>query len=128
MIQRPRLLVVDDDPDFRRLVSHTLRRHFFVVEAKDGCEGYSRALSVTPDIILLDMHMEGWSGLETLKKFRELPRMAYLPIVMLTSDSQRETVVQAIQAGASDYVLKTGLNQAELVTRLMHLIPTKVEA
>lgn len=126
MIQRPRLLVIDDDPIFRRLLIHDLRRHFFVVDAKDGCEGYSRALSVPPDAVLLDMQMEGWSGLDTLRKFREHPRFMEIPILMLTADNQRDTVMEAIRLGASDYVLKTGMHQAELVVRINSILPASL--
>ncbi len=123
MIQRPRLLIIDDNPIFRKLLIHSLRRHFFVVDAQDGCDGYSRAFSVPPDAVLLDMHMEGWSGLETLRKFREHPRFGQVPILMLTGDNQRETVLEAIRLGASDYVLKTSMHPAELVTRIMSILP-----
>ena len=123
MIQRPRLLLIDDDLDYRRLLLPNLRRHFFVMEAGDGCEGYSRALTTPPDVIILDLNMNGWDGIETLRRFRENPRLANVPIAVLTANNQREIVVETIRAGATDYVLKTSMNAAELVTRVLHLLP-----
>lgn len=118
MIQRPRLLAIDDDPDFRKWLGHVLRAKFFVVEAEDGCVGYSRAISAMPDIVLLDREMKGWDGLATLKKFREHPKLRNVPILMLTADAARETVMGAIQGGASDYVLKTHLTPPALIDKL----------
>jgi DNA-binding response OmpR family regulator len=118
MIQRPRLLAIDDDPDFRKWLGHVLRARFFVVEAEDGCVGYSRAISAMPDIVLLDRVMGGWDGLATLKKFREHPKLRNVPILMLTADASRETVMDAIQSGATDYVLKTNLGPLALIDKL----------
>jgi len=128
MLQRPRLLLVDDDPSFRRLVSHTLRRHFLVTEAIDGREALNRVSEVTPECVVLDMEMPGWSGLETLEQMRSLPRMQHVPIIMLTANSERDKVIGALGAGASDYVLKQNCNGAELVTRILHLLPHCVQA
>lgn len=128
MLQRPRLLLVDDDPNFRRMVSHTLRRHFLVTEASDGREALNRASEVTPECILMDMEMSGWSGVETVEQLRCLPRLEYVPIIMLTANSEREKVIGALGAGASDYVLKQSCNGAELVTRILHLLPQYAQA
>lgn len=123
MIQRPRLMLIDDDTDFRRLLMVSLRHHFFVVEATDGCEGYSRALISPLDVVLLDMEMDGWDGVETLRRFREHPKLAKLPVLMLTSESRRGTVLEAIKLGANDYILKSALNPSDLVTRITQLLP-----
>jgi two-component system chemotaxis response regulator CheY len=122
MIQRPRLLAIDDDPDYRKWLRHVLRSRFFVVDAADGPDGYSRALSSGPDIVLIDYQMEGWDGLFTLRKFRDDPQLKNLPIVMLTGDAQRETVMEAIQAGATSYVLKSAATKESLSTKLLTLL------
>lgn len=128
MLQRPRLLLVDDDASFRRLVSHTLRRHFLVTEATNGEEALERVLALTPECVLLDMEMPGWSGVETVEHMRCIPRMEHVPIIMLTANSEREKVIGALGAGASDYVLKQSCNGAELVTRILHLLPNHAPA
>lgn len=123
MIQRPRLMLIDDDNDFRRMLMVTLRRHFFVVEAVDGCEGYSRALVTPLDVVLLDVRMEGWDGIETLRRFRENSKLTRLPVLMLTSENRRGAVDDAIKFGANDYILKSGLNHAVLVARIIQSLP-----
>ncbi|MDZ4689588.1 MAG: response regulator [Planctomycetaceae bacterium] len=122
MIQRPRLLAIDDDPDYRKWLRHVLRSRFFVVDAADGPDGYSRALSSGPHIVLIDYQMEGWDGLFTLRKFRDDPQLKDLPIVMLTGDAQRETVLEAIQAGATSYVLKSTATKESLSNKLLTLL------
>jgi len=119
MIQRPRLLAIDDDQDFRKWLAHVLRSRFFVLEAADGCEGYSRAIKAVPDIILLDQQMEGWDGVSTLQRMRQHPKLKYVPVLMLTADAHRETVVEAIEAGVVDYVLKTTVSPPMLIDKLL---------
>lgn len=128
MIQRPRLLAIDDDPDFRKWLGHVLRARFFVIDAEDGCVGYSRAMSASPDIVLLDRQMDGWDGLVTLRKFRDHPKLRYLPILMLTSDASRESVLEAIQSGATDYVLKTSITPPTLIDKLLTVLDRKESA
>ncbi|HUQ69964.1 MAG TPA: response regulator, partial [Planctomycetaceae bacterium] len=101
---------------------HVLRSRFFVVDAADGPDGYARALSSGPDIVLIDYQMEGWDGLFTLRKFRDDPQLKDLPIVMLTGDAQRETVMEAIQAGATSYVLKSAATRESLSNKLLTLL------
>ena len=122
-IQRPRVLLIDDDPSYRKLISHELRQRFFMVDAADGFEGFSRAMSSPPDLILLDMQMEGWNGLETLKRIREHGKLKYVPVIMLTSDNQRATVMEAVKNGASDYILKDKMNSDDLIVRMSNLLP-----
>ncbi|MBI1347387.1 response regulator [bacterium] len=128
MLQRPRLLLVDDDASFRRLVSHHLRRHFLVTEASNGEEALNRVMAITPECVLLDMEMPGWSGIETLEQMRSLPRMEHVPIIMLTGNSDRDKVIASLGAGVSDYVLKQSCNGAELVTRILHMLPQYAQA
>ena len=122
MIQRPRLLVIDDDPTFRKWLSHVLRTRFFVMEAAAGAEGYSRAMTAIPEVVLLDQEMEGWNGVETLRKFREHPKLANIPILMLTADATRDSVIKSVQAGATDYILKTTVTPKGLVEKLDTLL------
>lgn len=122
-IQRPRVLLIDDDPSYRKLISHELRQRFFMVDAADGFEGFSRAMSSPPDLILLDMQMEGWNGLDTLKRIREHGKLKYVPVIMLTSDNQRATVMEAVKNGANDYILKDKMNRDDLIVRMSNLLP-----
>ena len=101
------VLLVDDHPLFRSGVRALLQQHprFAVVgEASDGGAGAERAARLRPDVILLDLHMPGVSGVETLRQIlRERPEAA---VIMLTVSEEAEDLSCALQAGARGYLIK----------------------
>jgi DNA-binding response OmpR family regulator len=122
IMNRARILVVDDDPLFRSLITSMLRKEYLVMVAADGSEGYYKALEHLPQVAIIDVQMPGWDGLRTVQAFRAHQALAKVPIMMLTSDASRQTVVAAIQCGANDYVIKTTLSRDELLKKLRRLI------
>jgi len=118
---RPRVLVIDDDPLFRNLVVSILRRDFFVSVASDGADGFQKAIEYPPDVAVIDIQMPGWDGLKTLKAFRNNSALSRVGIMILTSDASRDTVLAAIQAGANDYVIKTTFSRVEFLEKLERL-------
>ncbi len=128
MIQRPRLLMIDHDLDFRRKLLPKLRRQFFVMEACDGEEGYQRALATTPDVVLMDIDIEGCRGIETLRRFRECPRLTSIPLIVVTWNNRREIVEEAIRSGATDYILKASVEPEGLSERVLQLLPLAANA
>ncbi len=120
--RRRRILVVDDDPLFRSLMTNVLRHDFDVAVANDGADGFYRAIDWVPDLAVLDIQMPGWDGIKTLKAFRAHPVLAKVKVVVLTSDSSRETVLAAINAGADDFVIKTAFSRDEFRTKLNILL------
>jgi len=130
-MQRARVLIIDDDPLFRSLITSILRRDYFVAVASDGAEGYYKALEHPPQLAIIDVQMPGWDGLRTVQALRAHHALARIPVMMLTSDASRQTVVAAIQCGANDYVIKTTLSREELLRkakRLVNLDPARVNA
>lgn len=123
---RARILVIDDDPLFRSLITSMLRRDFLVSVAAEGSEGYYKALEHPPHLAIIDVQMPGWDGLRTLQAIRAHHILAKVPVMMLTSDASRQTVLAAIQAGASDYVIKTTLSRDELLKKTHRLIAQDV--
>jgi DNA-binding response OmpR family regulator len=119
--RRRHILVVDDDPLFRSLMVGVLRRDFDVSVACDGADGFYRALESKPDVTVLDLQMPGWDGLKTLRAFRAHPALADVKVMVLTSDSSRETVLAAIHAGADDYTIKTAFSRDEFRVKLDRL-------
>lgn len=117
-----RVMVIDDDPLFRRLVVALLETGFQVTAASDGAEGFHLALQDPPDLVLVDILMPGWDGLQTLRAFRGHPRLMNVPVVILTSDTSRETVVAAARSGVSDYVVKSNFSRQELISKLCLLL------
>jgi len=123
---RPRVIVIDDDPLFRNLITSVLRKDFFVSVASEGSEGYYKAIEHTPDLAVIDVQMPGWDGLKTLKAFRAHQQLSQVLIVMLTADTSRETVMAAIQGGAHDYVIKTKFSREEFLGKLNRLLSYRV--
>ena len=98
------ILVVDDEPQIRRVMRSTLTSHGYVIlEAKTGEEAIEVARKAKPDLILLDVNMPGMSGIEAC---RELRRGTNAPIIMLTVRNAERDKVLALDAGADDYVAK----------------------
>ena len=100
----PKILVVDDEPQIRRVLLTTLTSHgYTVAESKTGDEALEELRNDRPDLILLDVNMPGRSGLETC---REIRSGSDVPIIMLTVRNSEKDKVQALDAGADDYVVK----------------------
>lgn len=101
------VLVIDDHPLFRRGVCQLLameNRFKVVGEASSGEEGLDLACALDPDLILLDMNMKGWSGVQTLEAMRDADVAAR--IIILTVSNAPEDLVAAIRAGSDGYILK----------------------
>lgn len=109
------ILVVDDEPQIRRVMRTTLSSHgYTVLEAKDGPEALEQVRSGRPDLILLDVNLPGPSGLEIC---REVRASSDAPIIMLTVRNTERDKVQALDAGADDYVVKP-FGVEELLARI----------
>jgi CheY-like chemotaxis protein len=116
------ILVVDDKEMNRDLLARRLRRRGFEVStAVDGFDALEMIDQNDYDLILLDIMMPGMNGLEVLEKVRETRSMTDLPIIMATAKSDSDTVVEALQIGANDYVTKPldfGVVMARVTTHL----------
>ncbi|MBW3538646.1 MAG: response regulator [Planctomycetes bacterium] len=123
--ERPRVLVIDDEPLFRSLISGLLKNDFEVETAADGAEGYFRALKSRPHVAIIDIQMPGWDGLTTLHAFHTHPALRDVRTIVLSSDATRPTVVAAIRAGANEYLIKTGFSREELLRKLRNLLRTQ---
>ena len=98
------ILVVDDEPQIRRVLRSTLTTQGYVItEAKTGEEALESLRKERPDLVLLDMNMPGMGGAETC---REIRRALDAPIIMLTVRNAERDKVAALDAGADDYVVK----------------------
>ena len=102
-----KVLVVDDDPKLRRLVSHLLRNiGYHVIEAEDGEEGLSLALQESPQIVVTDWSMPSMNGLELCRTLRRMESGRHTFILMLTAREEEERILDAFNSGADDYVTK----------------------
>jgi two-component system KDP operon response regulator KdpE len=98
------ILVVDDEPQIRRVLRSTLSMHGYVLtEAATGEEAVESVRKARPDLVLLDVNMPGIGGIEAAREIRE---MSDAPIIMLTVRNAERDKVIALDAGADDYVVK----------------------
>jgi DNA-binding response OmpR family regulator len=106
--KRPRrVLVADDDPDILKIVTANLAAEGISVEGvSNGWEAQARALSMAPDLIILDIAMPGRNGLEVLAALRSRPETADIPVVFLTARSSDADVWEGWKAGAAYYLTK----------------------
>jgi len=103
-VNRATILVIDDEPQIRRVLRSTLSSQGYVItDAKTGEEGIEVARKTKPDLVLLDVNMPGMGGIETC---REIRRGSSAPIIMLTVRNAERDKVVALDAGADDYVVK----------------------
>jgi two-component system, OmpR family, KDP operon response regulator KdpE len=99
-----KILVVDDDPQIRRVMKATLVSHGYeVIEARTGEEGLELAGREAPSLVLLDMNMPGMDGLETCRALRAV---SDVPVIVLTVRNTEKDKVAALDAGGDDYVTK----------------------
>lgn len=110
-----RVLVIDDEPQLRRLLRMALQgKSYEVFEAESGSHGLSEAATRRADIILLDLGLPDMDGLDVLKKLRE---WTDTPVLVLSVRDQESVKVTALENGADDYVTKP-FSTAELLARL----------
>jgi DNA-binding response OmpR family regulator len=101
----PRVLVVDDEPDALELLQAFLEaKGYEVLTASDGEEALQKVKEERPHLILLDVRMPKMTGLEVLKRVREIDRE--VGVIMVTAVNEEETGRQALQMGAFDYITK----------------------
>jgi DNA-binding response OmpR family regulator len=122
-VDKPKtILICDDDPLLVDLLEYRLAsRGYAVAVAEDGGKALRRLQEMRPDAVLLDAMMPVIDGYEVLRKIRENPETADLPVIMLTARKQEQDIVMALELGANDYLVKPFIPE-ELVARLGRLL------
>jgi phosphate regulon transcriptional regulator PhoB len=117
-----KILVVEDEPDIRKLVHYNLaQEHFQTLEAEDGERALRLLEREKPHLIILDLMLPGLSGLELCKQLRDRPETRRLPILMLTAKASEADRIVGLEMGADDYLTKP-FSPRELVARVKALL------
>ena len=125
---KPLILIIDDEPQIRRLLRTALSAHDYdIIDAPTGGEGLLLAASRSPGLVILDMNLPDIRGMEVLTRLREWYTR---PIMILSVMNDEETIVEALDIGADDYLTKP-FGVPELLARLRvcfrHSQPESVE-
>ncbi len=119
-----KILVVDDEKSIVDILTFNLKRDGYeIIEAYDGEEGYFKAMSENPDLILLDVMLPEMDGFEVCKKLRET---SAVPIIMITARDEEIDKVLGLELGADDYITKP-FGVRELMARVKANLRRSVE-
>jgi len=103
-----KVLVVDDMSTMRRIVKNVLKQIGYtdMDEAENGEEGLKKLRVGGYGLVVSDWNMPVMSGIELLKAIRADPELKHLPVLMVTAEAQKENIMEAVQAGVNNYVVK----------------------
>jgi DNA-binding response OmpR family regulator len=121
-MNRPRILLLEDEPDIREIVEYTLRRDGYQVQTSaDGAAGLAAARQSPPDMVILDLMLPGMDGLEVCRRLRAEPSTAGVAIIMVTAKGEESDVVLGLGLGADDYLPKP-FRPNELLARVQAVL------
>ncbi len=121
----PLILAVDDTPENLEILSVRLEANGYMVEtAADGEEGLRRIRELTPDLILLDIMMPKLDGISVVRTIKQDPFLCSIPVILITAKSDSRDIVQGLEAGGDDYLIKP-FDHAALLARVRSMLRQK---
>jgi two-component system chemotaxis response regulator CheY len=129
MPQEVKVLLVEDSGTMRAIIKNTLKLLGYraIEEAANGNEALSKILNTCFDVVIMDWYMPAMSGFDVLKQVRADQLKGKTPILMLTSESERECVITALAAGATDYIVKP-FGEEILSSKLQNILKDRTPA
>jgi DNA-binding response OmpR family regulator len=122
-MERPKILIVDDDPDLRRAMKIRLRAsHYDTVQASDGYSAIAMAQKERPNLIILDLGLPAGDGFAVLKRLQDTDSLSSIPVIVLTARSPQLNEQQALRAGAAAFFQKPADNR-ELLDVIRTTVP-----
>ena len=118
---RKRILAVDDAATILLRITDTLEKYYDVITVNSGVRALRYLERVKPDLILLDIRMTPKNGFETLREIRDMKDRADIPVIMLTAMEDKNSVLEGITLGISDYVLKP-FSPSDLLSRIRRVL------
>lgn len=119
--ERPKLLVVEDNPEMNHFMAEIFADDYEVATALNGAEGLEATLRFRPDLIITDIMMPGMSGDEMIYEIRRRSGFADVPILVLTAKADDELLVRLLRESVQDYVVKP-FTKAEVLARTKNLV------
>lgn len=102
-----RIMTIDDSPSLRQMVALTLENAGYeVVEASDGRDAVTKLGGREYHLFVTDLNMPGMDGIELTRKLRSMPEYRFVPIILLTTESNQEKKMQGKAAGATGWIVK----------------------
>jgi DNA-binding response OmpR family regulator len=124
---RPVILLVDDNPQNLQVLGKLLQEEKFEIEFAVNGEATLEWLKIKQfDLILLDLNMPGMNGFEVCKLIRSDNEMCEIPIIFLSAESERESILKGFEVGAQDYVIKP-FDSRELLARVKTQLDLKLK-
>ena len=124
---KKKVLIVDDEPNVRRLSRKILSNTFDVVEAEDGKQAIEIAVTQQPDVILMDMMMPKMDGLTACHAIKKDPTTKSIPVIMVTAIGFELNIKLSQQMGASGYVTKPFFSQV-LLDKIAEVLATPLSS
>jgi CheY-like chemotaxis protein len=117
-----KILVVDDDPNVRFLISELLTRgHYEVSQAVNGDQAWQMVHSQMPDLVVLDIMMPGIDGIEVCRRIKTAPALQHIKVIMVTAKTEGKDIQAGLAAGADHYITKP-FKITELSAKIKELI------
>lgn len=115
---KPKILVIEDEPDLLEVIQYNLEREGHkVVVCRNGEQGLSRIRTDNPDLVILDLMLPGMDGVEVCRQVKADPVTKAIPIIMVTAKGEESDIVLGLGIGADDYITKP-FSPRELVARV----------
>ena len=117
------ILIVDDEPGFRRIYMDVLENEgYTVLEAEDGEQGFNAVKKEKPALVLLDIVLPSLSGFDVLKKIRQDSEIKDIPVIIFSVLGDKDTIKKGLDLGANDYTVKGFYTPREILSKIRDLL------
>jgi predicted outer membrane repeat protein len=120
-LEKPSLLIVEDNSDIRKYITGILKSQYNIIEAKDGEEGLNKSFDHIPDLIISDIMMPKMDGFQMCSKLKTDSRTSHIPIIILTAKATMKDKISGLEIGADEYIMKP-FEAEELKARIRNLL------
>lgn len=123
---KPKILIVEDNSQISAFLCDILKENYTYFTAENGRAGLAIASSIIPDLIIADEMMPIMNGLEMVRRIKQIPRLAAIPVIMLTAKSDSSTEKESIELGVDVFMTKP-FEPSALMARISHLLKGRSE-